>query len=548
MKKQLLTLAFCGFAGIDFTFAQSEITEHRVMLAGDSWAVFMNADGTFNNTLRKWGHSDKTCYSNLIISENGSETNDFMGGAKQEEIAAQLLANPSIEVVHLSIGGNDVLGDWDVTFTQAQTDSLEAQVTVRLTSILDFIKSVRPDIRIVWSGYTYPNFGEVIGSLPSGAQSGHPFYDTWSGMGFPTFTQLNDILNSFSATVEAYTDSDPQVDFVNCTGVLQHVFGQNTPLAVAPGGTYAAFEAPLPAGFPQYPSPANTMRDYFIFKDCFHLSAPAYSAFLDYQFQKFYHKFLMDDQYILASNDASTGSVSSTGMVNGDPMLGESAGVNYATVLSFNTPAMVGTELGKASIFMRRQSLAGGNPYSGALQVKVVNGNFGSTFEVEAEDFTDPGDASGQPGTYGSNVGNGHWVRFDLPSAVLPFINNSAATQFVISAPNASGALVTYYNAADPDFAPVLNLDYTANPSSVSDADSRKPTVRVFPNPTTDMINIVTNDQTMHSLDVVNMLGAVVISKKGIHQSVDVSTLPAGQYLLHVTTETGSAWQRVVIQ
>jgi hypothetical protein len=547
MKKQLLALGLCGFS-YTTAFCQSEPTEHRVMLAGDSWAVFMNADGTFNNTLRKWGHSDKTCYSNLIISENGSETNDFIGGVKQDEIAAQLLANPSIEVVHLSIGGNDVLGDWDVTFTQEQTDSLEAQVTVRLTTILDFIKSVRPGIRIVWSGYTYPNFGEVIGSLPSGAQSGHPFYGTWSGMGFPTFTQLNDILNSFSATVEAYTDSDPQVDFVNCTGILQHVFGQNTPLAVAPGGTYAPFEAPLPAGFPQYPSPANTMRDYFIFKDCFHLSAPAYSAFLDYQFQKFYHKFLMDDQYLLSSSDASTGSVSSTGVISSEPMLGESSGVDYATVLSFNTPAMVGTELVKASLFMRRQSLVGGNPYSGGLQVKVVNGNFGTTFEVDAEDLTDPGDASGQPGIFGSNGGNGHWVRLELPTALLPYINNSAATQFVISAPDASGALVTFHDASDPDFAPVLNLDYVIDPSSVSDEDGRKPAIRVFPNPTTDLLYIVANGETMRSLEMVNMLGAVVLSKNGSHQSVDVSMLPAGQYLLHVTTETGSAWQRVVKQ
>ena len=112
-------------------------------------------------------------------------------------------------------------------------------------------------------------------------------------MGQPTFLQINTILNSFSATVSEYADTDPQVDFVNCTGILQHVFGQPTPLGVAPGGSFAQFEAPMPMGYPEYPSPSGTMRDYFFFKDCFHLSAPGYNAFIDYQMQKFYHKFFM---------------------------------------------------------------------------------------------------------------------------------------------------------------------------------------------------------------------------------------------------------------
>ncbi|MCP2839696.1 hypothetical protein, partial [Salmonella enterica] len=78
------------------------------------------------------------------------------------EIAAKIAEYPGIEVVHLSIGGNDVLGDWDVTFTQAEFDTLEAHIFVRMEQVIDFIKSTKPGIKIVWSGYVYPNFGEVI--------------------------------------------------------------------------------------------------------------------------------------------------------------------------------------------------------------------------------------------------------------------------------------------------------------------------------------------------------------------------------------------------
>jgi hypothetical protein len=549
MKRQLLSVIFACATATTVYSQCTETDKTKILLAGDSWAFFMNTDGTLNNALTKWGHSDKNFYTNLTISENGSETVDFLGAVKQDEIAAQLLAHPDIEVVHLSIGGNDVLGDWNINFTQEQTDSLEAAVTVRLTAIIDFIKSVKPGIRIVWSGYVYPNFGEVLGILSPAAQSSHAFFDTWDGMGQPTFLQINEILNSFSASVEAYADNDPQVDFVKCTGVLQHVFGQTTPLAVAPGGTYVQFEAPMPIGYPEYPSPMNTMRDYFFFKDCFHLSAPGYSAFIDYQMQKFYHKFFMDDLYLLSNSGARTGGVSSTGVVTSSPMLGESGGMDFATVLSFNTSNMEDTTVAKASIFLRRESLVGGNPYSSGVEVKVISGNFGGTVNVEADDFSATGDASANVCIFGSNGDDGHWVRLELPENLLPFITNEEHVQFVISAPGVSGALVTFNDGTDPDFAPVLNITYTFDPSSVADIVESERILKVYPNPTNGQLTIDTEGQAIQSLEVVNILGSVVISANGqTAPQLDLSHLPAGPYMLHVTTEKGSTWQRVVKQ
>lgn len=548
MKKHLLSLLMVCLGG-QAAFSQcAETVETKILLVGDSWAVFMNADGTLTNALRRWGHSDKRYYTNLTISENGSETDDFLQPVKQDEIEAQLLANPSIEVVHLSIGGNDVLGDWNVTFTEEQTDSLEAAVNVRLTSIIDFIKGVRPDIRVVWSGYVYPNFGEVIGSMvPESAQPSHPFYDTWQGMGFPTFIQLNNILNDFSASVAEVADADPQIDFVNCTGVLQHVFGQSTPLAVAPGGTYAQFEAPMPAGYPEYPSPRATMRDYGFFKDCFHLSAPGYNAFIDYQIQKFYHKFFMDDQYLLSASGSTTGGVSSTGVITANPMLGESGGMDYATVLSFNTTSMPDTGVSKASIFLRRESLVGGNPYSVPLQVRVSRGVIGATADVEAVDFTASAEVSGAPCIFGSNGGDGHWVRLELPESLLPYITNEENTQIAITAPGVVGALVTYSDGSDPDFAPVLNLTYGPTvPASVGDLANGGRTLQVYPNPTNGLLTINTEGLNILSVEVVNVVGELVLATRDQDGVIDLSSLPSGPYLLHVTTAQGSTWQRVV--
>lgn len=524
----------------------SESETIRVLTIGDSWSVFMNANSTFNNTFRKWGHSDKRYFTNLTISENGAETDDFLGETKQNEIAAQLAANPSIDVVHVSIGGNDVLGDWHVSWSDEQLAELEAEVTVRLTAIFDFIKSVRPDIRIVWSGYTYPNFGDVIGSLPQAAQPTHPFYGTWESMGFPDFLQINTVLNDLSATVQAYAENDPQVDFVYCAGVLQHVYGQTSELPVEPGGTYEPFAAPLPGGYPEYPSPRPGMSNYGFFMDAFHLSAGGYSAFIDYQFQKFYHKYFMDDRYILATDGPTTGGVSSTGAVTAAPMVGEAGGVEYAAVLHFATTAMPDTGVSKAELFMRRATQTGLNLYANPIRVTVERGGFGASATVEAEDFSAPGEVSGNPCIFGSNGGDGHWVRLQLPEELLPYITNDADIQLHVASPDAVGRLITYSDASDPDFAPVLNLTYGPTlPLSVNDM-AEDAAVRLYPNPADGTVTVANSAATLLSAEALDIAGRQLGLLPVSGRQIDLTSLQSGIYLLRVTTTGGTAVQRVV--
>src|SRR5690554_6374352 len=108
----------------------------------------MNVDGTISSVFEDWGHSGYNYFTNLTLSENGAETVDFLTPTKQGEIANQLISKPSIEYVHLSIGGNDVLGSWkSQTFTPAQTDSIRFQVKDSIIAVIDFIKGVRPDVK-----------------------------------------------------------------------------------------------------------------------------------------------------------------------------------------------------------------------------------------------------------------------------------------------------------------------------------------------------------------------------------------------------------------
>ncbi len=543
MKKTYLLLLVV-LATTFNTFSQcTETSTPKILLVGDSWAWFMSTQSIINIELKAWGHSDYTFVSDAIVAENGAETNDFLKADKKAEIQSLLNANPTIEVVHLSIGGNDFLGDWNISMTPGQVDTLTSNVFTRLDSVIQFIKSCKPGIKVFWSGYVYPNFAEPINDMAP-FQTSQPFYGTWHGMGDPTFLQINTLLNGISLEFDSIYANDPQVESNICTGLMQYLYGQTSPMSVPPSGTYAPFTQPLPFGDPNYPSPKTAMNDYGFTKDCFHLSANSYKAFFGYHMQKFYQKYLMDDLYLLSANNSETGTVSSQGNVAASLSLGSASGEDFATVLSFNTTTMADTTLAKASLFIRRQSLTGTNPLSGALEVTVKNGNLGTTANVEAADYTATGDASGAPCQFGSIANNDDWVRLDLPVQALPFITNAAGTQIIIKATGATGK-VDFYDSSNPEFAPILNLKYGQTPSGINEA-TKETAFTVYPNPTSGKLTIKANGENIRTLEITNSLGQVVLHPTLLNNSIDISTLAAGLYTLSVTTNNGTSSQLIL--
>lgn len=521
----------------------SETDEERILLVGDSWAFFMFTDGTINTVLDQWGHSNINFFTNGTLSENGAETDDFLTATKQDEIQAQLDAKPSIDVVHLSIGGNDVLGSWNINFTPAQTDSLKDTVMLRLIAIVDFIKQARPGINIVWSGYCYPNFEEVIEDAAP-FQSSHPFYGTWEGMGFPTHDLLNEILNDFSAQVEDYANTDPDIDFISATGLMQYTEGQIAPLGVAPGGTYPAYSVTLPAGDYLYPTPKTAMRDYGIVRDCFHLSQKGYRDLFSYNTQKFYHKFFMRSHF-LSEGGAKDGSVNSATTVSNSLLLGENGGEDYATILSFNTDAVTTDAIASASIFIRQETITAGNPFDSTTVLTIVNGNFGASEDVEPADYSFAGDITENVCVFGSTAEDKDWVRIDLPASMLPFINNSGTTQFRIeSLSGVTGDMINLTDASDSDFAPVLSVDYVSQ-ADVDEIDAVETKIALYPNPTNNMIYFKSNSK-IESVEVFNALGELMISNKTTVDSIDMSSFRTGVYIVRVFAEGKTSTHRVI--
>src|SRR5690554_7167636 len=90
IMKTLFSTCVLFLLSFHFAFSQcSENEETKVLLIGDSWAFFMNVDGTINNVYSDWGHSNVKYYTNLTLSENGAETVDFLTRSEERRVGKE---------------------------------------------------------------------------------------------------------------------------------------------------------------------------------------------------------------------------------------------------------------------------------------------------------------------------------------------------------------------------------------------------------------------------------------------------------------------------
>jgi hypothetical protein len=193
---------------------------------------------------------------------------------------------------------------------------------------------------------------------------------------------------------------------------------------------------------------------------------------------------------------------------------------------------MLDTTLAKASVFLRREGLSGTNPISGSLQLKIKSGQIGATINVEATDYAAQTDDVSTPCLFGSNNGNDHWIRLDLPPSALAHIKQNAITQIIIEAPTAANGLVAFYDGTNPAYAPVLNLKYGQTPTSINNVENNS--IAVYPNPASNLLTIETGGQDISSIKVFDLLGKELNGIKVNQNTVNIAGLTNGIYVLQL--------------
>jgi hypothetical protein len=94
-----------------------------------------------------------------------------------------------------------------------------------------------------------------------------------------------------------------------------------------------------------------------------------------------------------------------------------------------------------------------------------------------------------------------------------------------------------------------MNLDGSSGIIEIKNDISK--TVKVYPNPATDLINISTADNRLLSVQLMDVNGKVissVIDNGNNHITISPAGLDKGIYLITIQTEKGNITQKVMVQ
>ncbi len=547
MKKLLLTAVILSSIN-GFSQTICDTLTYKILMVGDSWSNFPVGFGSFEKNLDRHGYTNIGMFSNTSdLSINGAQTRDFLTTAGNVAIQNALNSNPNIEIVNLSIGGNDMLDSWNNSMDSLTTDSLLDATMARIDSIIKNIQAMKPGISIYMTGYDFANFGEVIQTFAS--PTFHPFYNRWNGMGQPDFIELNTLLTKASDKFEEIANADSKVTYNSGLGLMQFLYGQPTALGVAPSGTYAAGTVTFPGGRLDYPTPRTRMNDYTLFRDCFHLDNEGFDMFYNYHFEKYYLDYLRGDVDLSLTSEGmnNDGGVTSNSSVSSSNVtIGNSTGNGISKgIVSFNTSSIpAGTAIHKANIFLYRDNQTGTLPSFNKVILESKQGNFGTSTTLDFGDYNSPSDALDTACVYGTVSEDGFWLRISVPASLLTQLNTSGVTQFRISMIDSTDGNTLFFSTGDSTNKPFLDLEYF-NPASIA-KENKVEQISIYPNPTSDDFITITNlNNTNSEIRVIDVTGRMFpVSLEG--NQLNVSSLTQGTYFILINSEESQITKRFV--
>lgn len=581
MKKLYILFFALSYAAISAQICPSNSTTNKVLLAGDSWAQYMSDDGTHNKIFDKFGHADKDLigpslganpgagYTGTEYAISGSEAREWADRANYPwitNVINAITANPTIETVILSIGGNDILaaksgGGWyknmdlDVPGSEA---ALFATIRANTFVIINDILAIHPNVEILLSSYDYPNFNTSLCFLYA-----CPKREDLSRN--PTTDLITDAeLNQMMITVEreriSWLALEPRLKFANAIGLSHYYYGD---------GASAAGTLPLPEQTPPFSTnfyggnpnrPANRSNFRSIF-DPIHLNAAAYEYKIIHQtMNNFMPKFRGNiTTTVYSSGGTQDGWTNGTTIGTTEVRLGDGgAGQSYKGILNFDTSAIPDdATINSLSLYIIRKGSSAINPFIsgtlGAANLEVKNGTFG-TINIENGDFSATADATDAGCFHGTVTSNDFALRIDLNASGIAAINKTGNTQFRISFPNTNAnadyidfntgnatvdtsittvGLAEYMNSAKP----FMDINYTAS-LSVESYDLSN--VILYPNPVKNNFTINGLDSSAYHLQIVSIQGQVIKEVKNFQneQTIAIDELANGIYFVRIQNGT----------
>lgn len=135
--------------------------EPRILMVGDSWAQSIWAPGLMDKALAKAGFPEATAVG-ATCALGGTRAEQWVMPEYRNKITEALAAHPTVDIVHLIIGGNDVLRHikeqnvYDLWSPEKRTREWDI-IARNIKSIVNFCLEQEQIRHVVLAGYDYLN-------------------------------------------------------------------------------------------------------------------------------------------------------------------------------------------------------------------------------------------------------------------------------------------------------------------------------------------------------------------------------------------------------
>lgn len=162
-SKGFTKLLFVGIILLVYFNAYSDIP--RILFVGDSWTAIpwhMDPPALRSVLLRpEWVQALGGRYVEIgDLALRGATASDWDTDQLKSEITQKLNEYPTIDIVHISLGGNDINVSWKYHHSWDQINSLLDTTIYHLRNVIQHCLNVRPNIRVAICGYDYLNISE----------------------------------------------------------------------------------------------------------------------------------------------------------------------------------------------------------------------------------------------------------------------------------------------------------------------------------------------------------------------------------------------------
>ncbi len=215
----------------------------RILVVGDSWAMSITPENhdsfpshdVFGKVLAASGFSN-IATQGKVTAWGGRKASDWAKPANLKLIADELRSYPTIDVVHLIIGGNDFLKAVQdpgfITKSRSERDASWNRIKTDVQTIVDTCLAVRTNIQVVIADYDYLDY-----------RAAERFWKfDFHGA---TVRQLNSWFVELGEKKREIAEHTERCHYVDNWGVLQYWFGSPPKSVPLPGGD---INAPMPPG------------------------------------------------------------------------------------------------------------------------------------------------------------------------------------------------------------------------------------------------------------------------------------------------------------